>query len=192
MAFCSSGPNSAHFNSECVVDGLRMVAPLLLVCAAGPSILLRWVKLRTPCHITHSRRWLRYTGHELRWILVICAVISEILLIGEGVLSYVNPRRGSPAPGTHPFIPSILCTIANIFSLFIYNLSEIHRLPRLLLVLLLYWAPCAGLAIVKLGSLLWIGVAADTMRLIVMSLIFIIYSALLLLEAYLLITMVTA
>ena len=165
-----------------------MVAPLLLICAAGPSILLRWCKLRTPCHITHSRLWLRYTGHQLRWILVICAVILELLLITEGILMYTSSASET---GHHAHITSLVTIPANIFSLCIYNMTEIHRLPHLLFILLLYWIPYSGGSVIKVGVLLQNGVGIDSMRLNLLLTLWAVTLALLILECYLLWKMVS-
>ena len=138
MKFCKEFSNSTSVTrhgvlaNECFLDGLTLQPHIIFMLISVP-ILIAWNK--SHYGTINPKTWVHFPGHDVRWILTIILCISNILEIGEGIIS------NSLYQGTHLhlFIPHIIALLGTVCSIIYYHNVEMWNSPRFLILLDVYW-----------------------------------------------------
>ncbi|XP_064461285.1 ATP-binding cassette sub-family C member 9-like [Ornithodoros turicata] len=82
----------------------------------------------------------RYLDHDLRWILTFFMLAIHGFELADSVMILL--RRENSQRNLHPLLSAVTSFLAVLAAIFLYSQVEKRRMPRQLIILLLYW-PCA-------------------------------------------------
>ena len=183
MKFCKEFSNATSVTrhgvlaNECFLDGLALQPHILFMLVSVP-ILIAWNK----SHIgsIDPKTWVHFPGHDVRWILTLLLAITNILEIGEGIISNTLYQ------GTHLhlFIPHVLALLGAVASIVYYHNVEMWNSPRFLVLLDLYWCFSIAVKALKLVHLLDRGLSVQHVRFNLTVTVLVIYICLLINELY--------
>ncbi|CAH1800691.1 unnamed protein product [Owenia fusiformis] len=88
-AYC--GPNAfpligePYIQNECINNLLCLIPHLIFILIEIPSLLVNYLSNKQRYSL--DKTWVHFTGHNVRWVLILILLIITILEIGEGVIS---------------------------------------------------------------------------------------------------------
>ena len=170
--------------NECFLDGLSFFPHILLILISLP-ILIAWNK--SSYGGTQAQTWVHFPLHTFRWILFIILILLNLVEIGEGVISdsmFVGSHL-------HLYIPHCVALIGSLFSIIYYHNVESLNSPRFLLLLILYWVAGLIVKILKVIHLFRKGLGVEHLRFDLTWDVIIVYGLLLILELYILCSLVS-
>ena len=113
--------------------------------------------------------------HSYRWILLVALMVILASSLAEGILTDVS-FDGAVATKPHLYLPPCSALLATVLSAFCLYLAETYPSKSLILVICCYWICALCVQIVKIISLLDLGISVlETARLIYTSATIVIY-----------------
>ena len=160
MHFCGPrvDPNGPKVPTHCLVDGLYLLPHMVLVSLALPNMICKYLKIRKQDR--QLKNWVRYPGHNFRWILTLLLIFFQVGHLLEGVLSDTLYQ------GTHLhlYIPYAVGILTSVFSIVFYTFLEGNNLMKPLVILWVYWGVALAFRLLKLVTLFTAGLHGGQMR----------------------------
>lgn len=153
LALCDRQRNDTHVTlrgplaNECFINGLSVVPHVLLLFFSVP-ILIVWKK--SFYGTIHSKSWVHFPGHGIRWFLFVMLCIITLAELAEGLTSDYQ-REGTQL---HLYIPHGVNFLGILMSMFYYHNAELWNSPSFLLLLAFYWPCCLMTEVLKLLNIL--------------------------------------
>ena len=175
-------PNQSIFSNECFVDGINCLPHILLILAVIPVLI---VLNKSYYGGSSSATWVHYPLHRLRWILTFILMLVNLCEISEGIL------QDNYGTHLHLFLPDILSMTAAGFAIAYYHNVEQWNSPRFLLLLFFYWLGAIFVKSARVAHLIWMESDIHTARNILTYAVLALYLALLIVETYVWIQLVS-
>lgn len=162
--------------SDCVTVFITLVPHALLLLVVGPWVCIKWVQYTTPS----TPHWVRYPGHNSRWILTSFLLYMLVLEIVERIL--VDYRSG--LWHVHVHVIGFVAIFAALFTLMLYDFAESCATSKYLLIHLLYWLCVTTAKSLHLTSLYMQGLDGRHIRVWLCAIVLALCIGLLLLDLY--------
>ncbi|XP_072032683.1 ATP-binding cassette sub-family C member 9-like isoform X2 [Amphiura filiformis] len=162
ITFGNSSSNTTDIKiirDECTLNVIFVVIHLLFIGLAALILSYRRCNYGKQKSVHLRRRW---TGHSLRWILVIILLLLTLASIAEGILS--DTLLNGKADQLQLYIPACCFFVAIIISSIYYQICEISLKPAMCLILFVYWMACIAFNAASQGILYKQRVDRDTAR----------------------------
>lgn len=177
MSFCGSREGSLSVKdgvvkNECFVDILNIIPHGLFIVITG-LILIAWRE--SIMGKLKAKTWVHFPCHSLRWILTLLMMLSNGLEIAEGFLS---DNLDPDSMNYHAIVPPWFFFVSTILSIIFYHNIEMWNSPRFLLIMMHYWAAAGALKLLKAFSLYASGIELQHLKMWVIWVDLIIYTAL--------------
>ena len=135
MYLCPHQNATSYKTSLCKGDLTSCIPHLGFILIA--SLLLLLYGYCPPLRRSKTPYTLRYTFHNVRWILLLTLIFFMIFAILDGVLS--DLKSVAPQTQQHLYLPSICAGVAAILACVYYHHMEAWLRPGFIWLLVAYW-----------------------------------------------------
>ena len=181
LSLCNRLRNDTHVSkhgplaNECFINGLSDVPHVLLLFFSVP-ILIVWKK--SFYGTIHSKSWVHFPGHGIRWFLFVVLCLVTLAEFSEGLATDMM----RPDTELHLYIPHAVNFLGILMSMFYYHNAELWNSPSFLLLLDFYWPCCLITEVLKLLNILVEDLTVHHMRFVLTVISLILYVLLILVE----------